>query len=1191
MKIQIILILCLFYFIKLNNSQANLFDTYTWTGDVGNYSIVLTGTDFSIEDNFVYVNGIASICSRPTNVDTYQRLVCPPLAINSLLAEGGNLAVYMKTAIGGPISNTQNWKLFKKITVTLKDINTSGGPVTLSGQFLNVDLSNTLVRVKIQGVECQVLSVTSSQIQFISPQKPSSGSYPFSLVVGGFEYTSNINYVYGSPPTFDNKYSWKTVNGKKLLALSGKYFSQDSNNIIIVNGLEYTASTADAAFGSQASIYLLSDVPTNSIAQGASFQVSVKVGGQTSDVKNFNFIKLLVTKTTSLIDIGGVAVFEGEFGNGDITLIKSLTIGLLTPNLQILNTTAIKFQYPKQNVGTYNMILNMGGCELITSITYSATPAPIISKYTWSDNVLSLFGQWFGYYEQNLIYINNVNAGTVQSATLSSGYDVVSVSPSSSPSIGDSFTVRITVNGRSTTANFVYIQSVSMTKKTLITPGGIATFTGSYTVSNPNIVSLKIDGTQCQLSVISPTSIKFIYPPKAIGQYSLLINIGGFEYTTTVQYTNPPTPTLSKTYRWSNTGELIFTGTGISYVNQNQILINGIPYDATPAVNSQVSGFDDITFTSNIATILFREDQFFTAQVSTNGLVSNIVTFNFIKNITMNVTDIYNASGYKGSSYTRFYGTFGTSNTSIVSLIIDNVPCTVFSISPTSIDFSNNYNMNLGDCILILNIGGLVYSTSINVITPPGSKLLKTYNWISNDNMVFMGSTFCYNGPNIVNINGIEYEASYAYSVNGIDHIYFDVTVLISSLTIGQQFTVRVITGIGYSNSVSFLYMKSISINTVGIYNIDGLGSLSTIFYGSYGISDSNAVSLYIGDVECTINSIEPTLINFSHTLNLKIGSNNLHINIGGLEYDTTVYVMSAPAPILLNCYYWSVDGNLVLKGSTFNYKSPNKVNINSVDFNSPSAYSNNGFDQIEFNDNSSTSSLTIGQSFTVYVFNGFENSNSITFVYLKSISINTQSLNNTGGDATFSGEFYVSNTSLVSLLVDNVEVQVTHISPNSISFQYPANSNGEYNLLIKIGGFEYLTTVQYVTKPTPSPSQTTNSQTSDTQTTGTQTTGTQTTGTQTTGTQTIGTQTTGTQTTGTQTTGTQTTGTQTTGTQTTGTQTTGTQTTGTQTTGTQTSGEPDEPSDEEHLSISFKLPISFILTQLSLFLLSLLFL
>ncbi|KAM9964841.1 hypothetical protein ACTFIW_004630 [Dictyostelium discoideum] len=1180
MKIQLILILCLFYFIKLNNSQANIFDTYTWTGDVGNYSIVLTGTDFSTEDNFVNVNGIASICSRPTNVGTYQRLVCPPSTINSNVVEGGNLVVFMRTYIGGPNSNTQNWKLFKKITVTLIDIITAGGPVTLSGQFLNVD-TPSLVRVKIQDVDCQVLSVTSTQIQFISPQKSSSGSYPFSLIVGGFEYTANINYVYGTAPIFDNKYSWRTVDGKSVLALSGKYFSRYSNNIINVNGNEYTASLSNVVFGSQASIYLLSDVPTNSIAVGASFQVSVKVGGQSSDIKSFNFFKPLVTKTTSLFDIGGVAVFEGTFGMGEVSSIRLLTIGSITPVIQTFNTTAIKFKYSNQNAGTYNMILNMGGCESITSITCSTTPAPIISKYTWqqSGNILNLYGQWFGYYVSNLVYINNGNANTIETATLSSGYDVISLSPSVLPSIGDSFTVKVTVNGRSTTSNLVYIQSVSMTTQPLIKTGGIATFTGSYTVSYTNIVSLKIDGNQCQLSAISPNSIKFKYPSKAIGQYSLLINIGGFEYTTTVQYIDTQTPTLSNTYRWSNTGELIFTGTGISYVNQNQLIINGVPYDATLAVNSQVPGFDDITFTSSsLPTTLLQEDQLFTVQVSTNGLVSNIVTFNFIKKIFMNVTDIYSASGFKGSSYTNFTGTFGTSNTSIISLTIDNVPCTIYSISPTSIAFSNIGNINLGNCILLLNIGGLVYSTSINVLMVPAPKLLTTYNWISNDYMAFYGSTFCYTAENIAKINGVEYGTSNAYSINGIDQIYFDVRLLISSLTIGQTFTVKVYSGMGYSNLVSFIYIKSISINTVDIYNIDGLGSLSTIFNGSYSTSDSTAVSLYIGEVECTINSISPTLIDFSHSSNFKIGSNDLHINIGGFEYTTTVYIMSAPTPILLNSYYWSEDDNLILKGSTFNYKSPNKVNINSVDFNSPPAFSNNSIDQIKFNDNSTTSSLTIGQSFTVYVNNGFENSNSITFIYLKSISINTQSLNNTGGDATFSGDFYVSDTSLASLLIDNVEVQVTHISPNNISFQYPAKSNGEYNLFINIGGFEYLTKVQYVTKPTPSPSQT-----SDSQTTGTQTTGTQTAGTQTTGTQTTTTQTTGTQTTDTQTTGT---GTQTTGTQTTGTQTTGTQTTGTQTTGTQTSGKPDEPSDEEHLSVSFKLPISFILTQFSLFLL-----
>ncbi|KAN0036946.1 hypothetical protein ACTFIV_002270 [Dictyostelium citrinum] len=1204
MKTLSIFVIFLFYFLKLINSQATIFDTYTWTGDVGNYSFVIYGTKFSIEDNFVSVNSIATICSRPTYIDssqTVQRLVCPPSIINSKLEEGGVLEVFIRTYIGGPMSNIQNWKLYKQISVTLKDMNTSGGAVTLSGQFSKVNIDQ--VKVKIDGEDCQVLSVTSTQVQFKSPQKQSIGLYPFSLIVSGFEFKANINYVYGVAPTLDNKYSWKKVNGMTLLVVSGKYFSQDSDNIIKVNGVEYAASTADAPFGSQANINLKSDAATNSIVEGSSFQVSIKVGGQSSDVKTFELVKLSITKTPTLYDIGGIAVLEGTFGTGLSTLLRQFTISTATILLQTINTTAIKFQY-SINVGTYAMVLNLGGCELTTQITSSATPSPIINKYTWASNgVLNLYGQWFGYYVPNSVYINNGNGDTIQTASLSNGYDVLVLTPSTTiPSLGDSFSVKVTVKGRSTTVNFIYMQSISIQTLPIYRTGGIATFTGFYTVSNPNVVSLTIDGTQCNVTTISPKSITFIYPSKSIGQYILLINIGGYEYSTTVQYTNPPTPTLLKTYRWSSTGQMIFTGTGISYVNPNQIVINGTSYGATIAVASLKPGYDDITFTDKtLPSSILQEDQLFTVQVSTNTLFSNVESFNFIKNISMNVMNIYSVDGLSGSVFTTINGTYGTSNKVIASLTIGSVQCTINSISPTSIVFSHNSNFPLGYNSISLNIGGLMYYTSINVISPPTPTLLYSYYW-SNDIIVLKGSTFSYNSPNKVVINGLDYNSSPATLVNGNDEITFYDDSATSSLTIGQQFTVYVSNWVQDSNSVTFLFIKSISINTsVDIYSIDGLGGrTSTIFSGSFSTINNSAVSLYIGDVECNVNSIEQSLIDFSHSNTFQLGSNKVWISIGGFEYNTTVNVISPPKPILLNSYSWSADDNLVLKGSTFNFKLSNKVNVNGVDFDSPVAtYLNYGIDQIIFDDSAPTSSLTLGQSFTVYVNNGIENSNSVTFVYLRSISITTKTLNNTGGVATFSGEYYVSDTSLVSLSIDGVEVQVTDISTNTISFQYPSKNIGEYNLLIKIGGFEYLTTVQYVSKPTPSPSQTTESQTtSATQTTESQTTNSQTTESQTTGGSqttesqtTSGTPTTESQTTGTQTTESQTTGgaptteSQTTGTQsTTNTQTTSTQTTTGSSTSSQTSSKPESPSDE--LSISFKLPISFILITLSLFLL-----
>ncbi|KAN0035454.1 hypothetical protein ACTA71_004724 [Dictyostelium dimigraforme] len=1205
MKSLSILILCFFYLIKLNNSTTVLFDTYTWSGPVNNYSIVLTGTGFATEDNFVNINGISTICSRPIiNSDGINVLTCPPSAVNSNVKEGGALQIFIKTDLfgGTPNSNTQNWRLFKLISVTLTNVITAGGPVTLGGQYSTTDSS--IVTVKIDGGSpCTIQSLTTSQIQFISPSKSAIGLYPFVLIIGGFQYNANINYVYGTPPTLDNKYSWKSYNGKTVLQLSGKYFSPNSNNIINVNGVDYSASNADASFGSQTSIYLLDDTVTNSIADGGTFQVFVKCGGQSTDTKTFQLIKLSISKTTSLYDIGGIATFEGTFGNGASSLIKAFTIGTSNPTLKSLTTTSISFQYSTLNAGTYSMVLNMGGCEITTSVIYSTTPSPIINKYKWpSGNQLVLYGQWFGYYVSNIISVNNGNGITVTSAVVSSGFDTLSLSPTITPSIGDLFTVKIQVGSRSTTANFVYIQSVSMTTQLLNTTGGIVTFTGSFTVSNTAVITLTIDGSQCNIMSVSPTQLTFKYPVKTLGQYALLMYIGGFEYSTTVQYTNPPNPTILPTYKWGTDGGLYFTGCAFGYVNPNTILINAIGYSATLAVGSDVPGYDDITFSNaQLSLSLFQDDQLFTARVSTGGLFSNIVTLTFIKKIIMNVKDIYSVDGFGGSTFTTFTGTYGTSNKSIVSLSIGEVDCIVNSIVPTSIGFSYNSNLKLGSNDVLINIGGLDYKTLINVISPPKPTLFNSYYWSSNDILVLKGSTFSYKSSNKININGIDYNSLVSTSNNGNDEITFINNSATSALSIGQPFTVYVNNGVEDSNSVTFINIKSISMDIHEIYNVDGLGGgLYTNFTGSYGTNNISTSSLYIGDVECIINSIQPNSMEFSHDSNLQLGVNNIFINIGGFEYTTTINVISPPKPILLNSYYWSSDNFLVLRGSTFNYKSTNKVNINGVDFNSLVATLNNGNDEITFNDNSSISSLTVGQQFTVYINNGAQDSNSITFVFMKSISITTQNLNNTGGEVTFSGDYYVSDATFVSLLIDNSAVQITNITLNSISFLYPSKTNGEYNLLIRIGGFEYSTKVQYVTKPTPSPSQTTNVQTTGVETTNAQTTGTQTTNVQTTGVETTNAQTTGAQTTNVQTTGVettnaqttgaqttdaQTTNTQTTGTQTTGTQTTGTQTTNAQTTGTQTS-KPESPSDEDVLSISLKLQISFILQAIFLLLL-----
>ncbi|KAN0034557.1 hypothetical protein ACTFIV_001082 [Dictyostelium citrinum] len=913
MKILLIFIFYFIYFIKLNKSAPVLFERYSWSTLNNINSLVLTGTGFDYSsNNSAIINNVESVCSvaiASTTIQGYDQITCPSSVTLSIVADSP-MIVAVKS--NGQTSNVRSWYLINPISMTLRQVVTLGQKAQFNGVFTTKNLS--IVTISIDGSQCSVDTATPSYLVFLAPYKPKKGQYDFILEIGGLQYKANITYVDSGQPVLDYQYSWTTSpNGKTYLTIYGYHFTHYYYNIIILNGIEYNATAAVGDPGQLEMISLLDDEVTNSIQNGDMFSINVKVAGQISIFpKTFQKIPFIsFNESTPLLDIGGYIVFNGSFGYGTL----SVDFIIDTQFVQVLNTypTWIGFNYYPKTNGTYSYKLNIGGLQLVGKLTYIQAPYPTLKKYEPVDGgKLVLYGKWFGILVQNDIIINNGSAIIDAIPNQILGFDTLTFTPNVLLSIGDRFSVEVHVMGRSSNiGNFVYIQSISMETQTLNTTGGIATFSGSFTVSDIQYITLLIDGVQCDVKSVSPTQITFRYPPIVSGEYSMLINIGGFENSTTVKFTTPPSPTVKDTYKWSDDGVIIFKGTYFSYVNENYLIINGDTYNATLVLDdSEKVNYDQITF--------------------------------------------------------------------------------VETISPSSI------------------------------------------------------------------------------------------------LQDGQEFTVKVSTGGLISNRVTFIYNKAISINSQEIYSVDGIGSEFTTISGLFSTLNKTIVSLYIELIEFNITSIEAHSINFSHDVNLNLGENDLLLNIGGLEYKTTINVIEPPKPILLNNYNWLPNDILVLKGSNFNYKSPNKVSINEIIYNSTLAKLNIDKDEITFDNNSSTSSFTIGQSFTVYINNGVEDSNSITFIHLKSISITTQTLNNTGGQVTFSGEYHVSNTTLVLLLIDDSTIKVTDITPNTISFNYPAKPIGEYNLIINIGGFEYSTTVQYITTPTsPSPSP------SPSPSTGTQTTGT----------------------------------------------------------------------------------------------------
>ncbi|KAN0028991.1 hypothetical protein ACTFIV_010859 [Dictyostelium citrinum] len=1167
------------------------------------YLMVISGTGFSyVYQNLAIINSATSnqsIAIQSTKNSSLDQFTITSTTPFVGMAEGTTYTFSVR--VGNQVSSQLILYYYREVSMTVTPLLSIGGKVTFVGVFKVANPS--VVSIKIGGLTCTVNAINTTSVTFTYPVM-SVGTYDLVMLFqNNYEFTTQITVSPTPAPTILNKIAW---SGSNELVIFGSSFSYVTSNVVQLNSTPFsilaTASTTQPGYDQ---INLPSSA-TTFISEGSLFNVSITTVGQTSATQIFYLIKPITMTTQSLYTIGGEATFTGSYSTSNKSLATLKLDGSDAP-ITSLSPTSISFLYPyKSAPGSFALVLNIGTIEISKTVAVSNSPIPtLMNKYYWTtlengDSALTFCGKYFTYYYKNIISINGTDYDSTPAtkSNLGSSYpdEIKLLNPTpQSLVVGSSFSVKVKVSSQSTSLlNFIFIKSVSIDVLPLQSIGGVISFGGSYGTSDKSSVTFSINGIACYVISISPTAIQFQYPTYSAGTYQLIYFVGGFEYKTNVTYISSPPPQVLYKYEWTNDHRLIVNGKWFGYYGSNTIVLNDVEYVVASAVASPtIPGYDRISLSSATPTSPLSIGQAFTIKVMVQGQSSNVVTFNFINSIVVNVKDLNTTGGI-----VSFTGMYGVSNKALVTLSINGTSCPLNSVSFSSITFRYPpFSGSPGQYPLLINVSGFEYTTNVQYVVPTSPVIFNKYKWSSDKTeLVIYGTSFSYDNLNSIIINGVNYTSTFAYGAEGSDAISFSLEDF--SIVEGQLFTIQIESGGLLSNIVSFNYIKEIYLSNEE--NLYTFGSSGTLLDGKFGTSNNTIISLSINGFECKVIEITPTTIKFSYPP-LSIGSQEILINIGGLDYSTRLNVVKPPAPTLLKSYYWSSSDIIVFKGSWFDYVTPNTVEINGDEFISSVASSNNGNDEITFGDDSSTSDLSIGDNFTVRVESSDQFSNSITFIYLKSILITTNELNSKGGNATFNGEYHVSDKSLATLTIDGSYCNVFELTGNSMTFGYPAKSDGIFDMFLNIGGFELSTTVTYKTPSTTAVQTiTTGSQIT---TTGSQTTGSQTT----TDSPTSQTSTTGIQstTTGSQSTtnGQTTTDSPTSQTSTTGSQstTTGSQsttvgsqstTTGSQSTTNGQSTATNQPSttDDVNLSLSSKLLTPFILLKIIIIILLVLF-
>ncbi|KAN0028980.1 hypothetical protein ACTFIV_010848 [Dictyostelium citrinum] len=203
----------------------------------------------------------------------------------------------------------------------------------------------------------------------------------------------------------------------------------------------------------------------------------------------------------------------------------------------------------------------------------------------------------------------------------------------------------------------------------------------------------------------------------------------------------------------------------------------------------------------------------------------------------------------------------------------------------------------------------------------------------------------------------------------------------------------------------------------------------------------------------------------------------------------------SYEAPFLRGYSFIDTSNNglqFVINGDGFSFIDYNNVTFNGKLYTATIAQSTNdnssvsgtigsGIIGFSNNDVNPISSLSTGDQFTLFINVDGQQSNTITFYYFISLSLNSPTLKlyiQGGGEFNLSGVFGTNDKTIVKVEINGVYCSISSVSTtNIILISYPKmNAVGNYQITVNVGGYLLSSTIEYIDNSTPTPKPTSSS-------------------------------------------------------------------------------------------------------------------
>eukprot|EP01117_Protostelium_nocturnum_P011184 TRINITY_DN405_c0_g1_i6.p1 TRINITY_DN405_c0_g1~~TRINITY_DN405_c0_g1_i6.p1 ORF type:complete len:5778 (+),score=1958.70 TRINITY_DN405_c0_g1_i6:207-17540(+) len=493
-------------------------DRFTGSTSTAGETITVFGTNFG-NDASVFtatLNGVA--CNTYT-------ISASHTAFTLNVPEGSGTNLQLVVTVNGQSSSPIPFNYGAPSITALSDTySTAGGSVTLNG--FNFGSNTTVTTLTVKGSQVTITGQSHTSLTFQLP--PGTGTnLPLSLTVNGQKANSTLSY--SAPVIYSVGASTEDDGGH--VEVSGLNFGRNLAVVSVTIGGK--AITNVSVIKNDTALLIIDPVGT-----GKDVILSLTVDGQVTTYKFTYGTPSILTLDSTFSTEGSLVNVVGKNFGSDINNIKVTLDGVAVSELKLVNPrTALSFKVPEGTGANHPLKIEVSGVPSTFNYSYNAPSITSVSgPVSTEGGLVTVGGNDFG---NNFGLVRVVVDGTTYTVSSFTAHHQLTFQLAAG--VGIDHVLSVVVDGQQSATSLVSYLSpvVSKVSGESTTPGSQITIEGDNFGTNSTFVSVTVNGKLATISTTSVKQIVFVAPEGTGKNVNAVVTVGGVSNSFQYNYASP----------------------------------------------------------------------------------------------------------------------------------------------------------------------------------------------------------------------------------------------------------------------------------------------------------------------------------------------------------------------------------------------------------------------------------------------------------------------------------------------------------------------------------------------------------------------------------------------------------------------------------------------------------------------------